>query len=93
MLCFSAFLVFIDWFQEVNHYFLHPGHSHDLQDQAWAVLKTNFYKRNTMIFPDFIDLCRKCFSTIRPEIITDLLVFDWTTWFKPWMQHIRNHTK
>jgi hypothetical protein len=91
MLCFAAFKVLINWFPTVNHYYLHPGHSHDLQDQAWATMKTNFYQRKTITWEDFLDLTRKCFSTIKPEIITQLFVFDWTAWFRPWMRKLKNH--
>ena len=91
MLCFAAMKVLFNWFHNVNHYYLHPRHSHDLQDQAWAVLKTNFYKQRTITWEDFLLLVQKCFSTIKPEIITQLFVFDWATWLRPWMRKLKHH--
>ena len=38
-MAFSCFKVLANWFEVVNHYVLPAGHSHDLQDQAWALLK------------------------------------------------------
>ncbi len=45
-LAWSAFKVHIGWFTKVNHFFLSPRHSHDLQDQRWQLLKSAFYKAN-----------------------------------------------
>ena len=42
-MCFAAFKVCTSMFKEVYLYFLPPGHSHDLQDQAWSNLKQAFY--------------------------------------------------
>jgi hypothetical protein len=91
MLCFAAFKVLINWFPTVNHYYLPPGHSHDLQDQAWSVLKRSFYAHRTITWQDFLDLIRKAFFTIHPEVITQLFVFDWATWFRPWMRTLKHH--
>jgi hypothetical protein len=92
-LAFAAFKVLVGWFETVQHYFLGPGHSHDAQDQTWKVLKSSFYSSRVITFPAFTSLCQRSFSSNRPEVITDMLVFDWESWLSPWVQHLRNHTR
>ena len=91
-MAFACFKVLSGWFDEVNLFFLPPGHSHDLQDQAWANLKKAFYSHRHITYPDFVSLCKRAFSTFRPEVIEKYFVFDWKTWLHPWMRQLKNHS-
>lgn len=91
-MAFACLKVLIDWFHTVNHYFLPPGHSHDLQDQTWATLKKAFYSSRTVTWEQFLLLCQRAFSTMKPEVISKLFVFDWETWLRPWMRKLKNHS-
>jgi len=92
-LAFACFKILAGWFDTVNHYFLGPGHSHDAQDQVWKVLKSSFYSSRVMTFPAFTSLCQRSFSTQRPQVITDMLIFDWENWLGPWLVHLHNHSR
>jgi hypothetical protein len=92
-MAWSCFLVLTDWFREVSHYYLMPGHSHDLQDQAWKTLKQGFYSTRNITWDKFVALLTRAFSTFKPEVITKLFVFDWETWLRPWMRKLKHHSK
>ncbi len=93
-LAWFVFKVRIGWFTKVNHFFLSPGHLHDLQDQRWQLLKSTFYKANEVFtWNQFIEICKQCLSSTPIEVITDIFIFDWKAWFKPWVCIISNHSK
>ena len=39
----AALKIIIGWLEQVNHFFLGPGHSHEEQDRIKLVLKNRFY--------------------------------------------------
>ncbi len=93
-LAFSAFKVHVGWFDLVNHFFLPPGHSHDLEDQRFKLLKSAFYRSNEVLtWDDFVKICRTCLSSTPMEVITDIFIFDWKAWLQPWIRKLRNHSK
>jgi hypothetical protein len=36
---------------------------------------------------------KKAFSTFQPEVVENILVFDWKMWFAPWAMVIKHHAK
>jgi len=90
-MCHACFKVLVGMFDEVNMIFLPPGHSHDLQDQAWKHLKRAFYSSRVITWNDLLTIMKRAFSSFQPEVITDIFIFDWKTWFQPWMTLIKNH--
>lgn len=80
-------------FDEVYLYMLPPGHSHDLQDQAWSNMKKAFYSSHCITWEDLLNILKRAFSTMVPEVVADIYVFDWKKWFRPWMQTISDHMR
>ena len=92
-LCSAAYKVLTNMFEEVYLYFLPPGHSHDLQDQAWRHLKRAFYSSRVITWNDLLRVLSGAFPTFKPEIIPDILIFDWKEYFRPWRNLISHHSK
>ncbi len=91
-LAWSAFKVRVGWFDIVNHFFLPPEHSYDLEDQRFKLLKTAFYcQAEVLTWNDFLKVCSTCLSSTPMEVITDILVFDWDNWLRPWCRKISHH--
>lgn len=82
-LCSACFKVLTGMFEEVYLYFLPPGHSHDLQDQAWSHLKKGFYSSQSIVWNDLFNVAKRSFATFTPEVFTDIYVYDWKSWFAP----------
>jgi hypothetical protein len=92
-LCSACFKVLTGMFEEVYLYFLPPGHSHDLQDQAWSHLKKGFYSSRSIVWNDLLNVAKRSFATFTPEVFTDIYVYDWKSWFAPWHNAIKHHSK
>jgi hypothetical protein len=56
-------------------------------------MKSCFYTGRAITWEQFLEITKKAFSTLKPEVITKLFVFDWETWLHPWMYKLCHHSK
>ena len=81
-----------NWFQEIFLVYLPVGHTHEKVDKYLFAPIGNKKKTENCLVPDeFTKMVKKAFVTtaLRPAITSNLLVFDWKSFFDPQLREMR----
>jgi hypothetical protein len=92
MFGFLSMLVFWKWFDEINLFFLQPGHTHEDIDQLFSTISMHLDCTTIGSYPSLLSSLPKSWKNITPPSISTIPAYmNWSGWMSPHLKDFSGH--